>query len=266
VALEGLFSWLVTQLNEKGITGSSIPDVVAQLDAKAVTQTLRTLFGLDLPAIFGSSSPSNLFTTFGVNASSLSEGTGRELDDAISADHPLAEPNLEAAIRRGSYLASPAGLAIPSILLALTLGRYRRWESSEYGDWLASDAIVKDPYLDLLPSTVSLGLVRHLGDWWTLPWKKLVEFVLSRFIVQQHQSMSYEKTAKGDRCLIQVDGQRISSDGPYETIGLVNGRLRSAVQVLIDLALIKPDEDGLPFVTEEGLQVLHEELTGRQET
>ncbi len=266
VALEGLFSWLVTQLNEKGITGSTIPDMVAQLDAKAVTRTLRTSFGLDFPAIFGSSSPSDLFAALGVNASSLSEYTGREIDKAISADHPLAEPNLEAAIRSGSHLASPAGLAIPSLLLALTLGRYQRWDSSEYGNWLASDAVVKDPYLDLLPSTVSLGLARHLGAWWTLPWKKLGEYVLSRFIVQQHQSMSYEKTAKGDRCLIQVDGQRISSDGPYEKIGLVNGRLRSAVQVLTDLALIEPDENKIPNVTEEGLEVLREELAGRKES
>ena len=99
-----------------------------------------------------------------------------------------------------------------------------------------------------------------------MPWKKLGEYVLSRFIVQQHQSMSYEKTAKGDRCLIQVDGQRISSDGPYEKIGLVNGRLRSAVQVLTDLALIEPDENKIPIVTEEGLEVLREELAGRKES
>jgi hypothetical protein len=152
------------------------------------------------------------------------------------------------------------------LLLALTLARYRRWEPTGYGTWLASDAVVKDPYLDLLPSTVSLGLDRHLGDWWTLPWSRLTEYVLSRFVVQQHQSMSYEKTAKGERCLIQVDGQRIVSDGPYEKIGLGNPRLRSAVQVLSDLALIETDEDGLSFLTEEGLELLREELAGGHET
>ncbi len=266
VALEGLFSWLVTQLNERGISGSTIPDLVAQLDAKAVTRTWCTSFGLNLQASFGSVSPSEFFAALGINSSCLSEATGREIDEAISAGHPLAEPNLEAAIRSGTYLASPAGLAIPSALFALTLGRYRRWEASEFGDWLASDAVVKDPYLDLLPSTVSLGLVRHLDDWWTLPWSRLVEYVLSRFVVQQHQSMSYEKTAKGERCLIQVDGQRIASDGPYEKIGLGNPRLRSAVQILTDLAMIEPDPDGVPTVTEDGLERLREELAVGEET
>jgi hypothetical protein len=66
--------------------------------------------------------------------------------------------------------------------------------------------------------------------------------------------------------LIQVDGPRISSDGPYEKIGMGNGRLRSAVQVLIDLALIAPDEYGVPFLSENGLQLLHEELAGGEKT
>ena len=230
VALEGLFSWLVTQLNQKGISGSTIPDMSAQLNAKAVTGTFRTLFDLDLPTSFGSALPSDFFATLGVNSSSLSEAAGREIDEAVSVDHPISEPNLEAIIRSGTYRNSPAGLAIPSVLFAMSLSRYSGWEASEFGAWLASDAVVKDPYLDLLPSTVSLGLVRHLGDWWTLPWMRVIEYVLSRYVIQQHQSMSYEKTAKGERCLIQVDGQRISSDAPYEKIGLGNPRLRNAVQ------------------------------------
>ncbi len=266
VALEGLFSCLVTQLNEMGIAGATIPDMVALLDAKPVTRTLRTMFDLDLPEGFGSTTPSDVFAALGVSSTSLTEETARAIDEAISVDHPVAEPKLEEAIRSGAHRNVPAGLAISAILLGLTLGRYRRWESSDYGDWLTKKDVVKDSFLDLLPSTVLLGLDQHLGDWWSLPWSRLVEYVLSRFIVQQHQSMSFEKTANGDRCLIQVDGPRISSDGPYEKIGTGNGRLRSAVQVLIDLGLITPDESGLPFLTEEGLRLLHEELVGGAST
>jgi hypothetical protein len=264
VALEGLFSCLVTQLNEKGIAGATIPDIVAQLNAKAVTRTLRSSFDLDLPTGFGSTTPSDFFAALGVSSTSLTEEAAQAIDETISVEHAVTEPRLEEAIRSGAYRNSPAGLALSAILLGLTLGRNRRWESSDYGDWLASDAVVKDPYLDLLPSTVSLGLDQHLGDWWTLPWARLVEYVLSRYVVQQHQSISFEKTAKGDRCLIQVDGPRISSDGPYEKIGMGNGRLRSAVQVLVDLALIAPDENGVPFLTDDGLQLLHEELAGAE--
>jgi hypothetical protein len=266
VALEGLFSCLVTQLIEKGITGTTIPDIVAQLDSKIVARALRSTFALDVPGGFGSTTPSGLFAALGISSTSMAEETARAIDETISVEHAVAEPKLEDAIRSGTYRNSPTGLAISVLLLGLTLGRYRRWEASDYGGWLASDAVVKDPYLDLLPSTVLFGLDKHLGDWWTLPWSRLLEFVLSRFIVQQHQSMSFEKTAKGDRCLIQVDGSRISSDGPYEQIGLGNGRLRSAVQVLIDLAFIKPDENGVPFLTEDGMQQLQEELVRGEKT
>ena len=40
----------------------------------------------------------------------------------------------------------------------------------------------------------------------------------------------------------------------------------SEVQVLTDLALIEPDENKIPIVTEEGLELLREELAGREAT
>jgi hypothetical protein len=260
VALEGMFSWLVTRLNRRGLTGATISELVADLRSPLVSRSLGELFDMDLASDFGSTSPSDFFRQLGVTSHTLDEAASKQIDLTITASHACAELYLEDAIRDRRYLQSPTGLAVPAILFALSLGRYRRWESTEYGNWLASDAVVKDPYLDLLPSTVSIGLVRHQGDWWNQPWTRLVEYVLSRFVVQQHQSMAYDKTASGDRCLLQVDGQRIVSDSPYEKIGIGNPRLRSAIQVLDDLALIEADENGVSFATKDGLQMLKSEL------
>ncbi len=42
------------------------------------------------------------------------------------------------------------------ILFVLTLARYRRWCGTDYENWLAST--VTDPYVDLVPPVVNLGL------------------------------------------------------------------------------------------------------------
>ena len=90
--------------------------------------------------------------------------------------------------------------------------------------------------------------------------------MLSRFIIQQHQSISYDKTAIGDRCLLQVDGQQVIADSPYEKIGLGNPRLGSAIQVLLDLALINTDENGVSSLTKDGTNLLKMELARGAET
>ncbi len=104
------------------------------------------------------------------------------------------------------------------ILFVITLARYRRWCGTEYENWLASTAT--DPYVDLVPPVVNLGLERHFGDWWQCSWSELAEFVLSRYVVQQHQSMAYEKTMRGERCLLQVDWREIRAELPHEKIGI----------------------------------------------
>ena len=86
----------------------------------------------------------------------------------------------------------------------------------------------------------------------TRTFKELTDFVLSRYVVQQHQSMSYEKTWTGERCLLQVDGPRIVSTGGFDKIGMGNPRLRSAIQILTDLGLIEEDEEEVTRLTSEG--------------
>lgn len=260
VALEGMFSWLVTQLNDRGLTGATIDDLSAELHSPLVSRAIGELIDQKLPKDFGASTPSAFFGILGISESELTVELSREIDEKITAENATSEAWLEDAVRAGEYQQSPAGLAVPCILFALTLGRYKQWEETEYGNWLASDAVVKDPYLDLLPSTVSLGLARHQGDWWRHPWAELAQHVLSRYVVQQHQSMAYEKTATGDRCLLEVDGERVISDSFFDKIGLGNPRLGSAIQILTDLALLTEDDDGTKQVTEDGLKVLRTEL------
>jgi hypothetical protein len=151
-------------------------------------------------------------------------------------------------------------LALPLILLGLTLSRFARWEETQYGCWLASAA--SDPYLDLIPPVLTAGLFRHFGSWWERPGEELSHYILSRYVVHQHQSMSYEKSAAGDRCLLQVDGDRVATrpSETYEKLGLGNPRLGSAIQILFDLGLLEADDDEVAQVSRDGLRLLKTEL------
>lgn len=258
VALEGMFAWLVSQLAEKGVGGATIESLASGLDGAAVSKALSEQFGCKVGPSFGQQTPKNFFTLFGVPLADLDVATSRTVDGMIGADSLLAENWLEDLIRSNEFLYSPVGLAVPMILLSLTLARYTQWETTNYGYWLAT--VANDPYLDLIPPVLTSSLSRRFGEWWACSWKELATFVLSRFVVQQHQAMSYEKSAAGDRCLFQVDGLKVITADSFDKIGMGNPRFRSAVQVLKDLALLQDIEDGTTIVTPEGRQLLDEEL------
>ncbi len=263
VALEGLFSWLVSQLASCGLTGTTVETLVARLDEASVRKNLSEILKVNLKGSFGESSPSNLFAGIGLSKGALDVHLSKSLDKTVRSLSPFAEDSLEDTIRSNEYLYSSTGLALPMILLATTLARYTQWEVTNYGKWLASAA--SDPYLDLVPPLVTTGLSRRFGNWWNCNWKELASFVLSRYVVQQHQSMSYEKTSTGDRCLLQVDGPRVVSTGNYDEIGMSNPRLRSAIQILKDLGMMEDDDDGVTHLTTEGKQFLKRELAKEAE-
>ena len=250
VALEGLFAWLVSQLGDRGLAGATIDSLADQLSESSLRRSLSEILEADLKDPFGNLSPAKLFASTGVPEGILDEGLSKTLDAAIRSFTPFAENALEKIIRSNKYLCSSAGLALPLILLATTLARYTQWETTNYGKWLANT--VKDPSLDLVPPLLTTGLSRRFGNWWNCSWKEMAGFVLSRYIVQQHQSMSYEKSVTGDRCLLQVDGQKVFSPGGFEKIGIGNPRLGSAIQILKDLGLLAGDEDKVVYLTTEG--------------
>ena len=240
VAMESLFSWLVTNLEGLGMAGLSLDQIVNRLSDKVIKTDIKELLGVKLSQSFGKTTPCELLAYFGVAPAVLSPSLSVEFDAKLSASSTLSEPAIEHVLRDREHQQSSTGLAVPMILLAVTLGRYKRWESTNYGEWFAR--VAKDPYLDLIPPVMLTGLHQRFEDWWNYPFADLARFVLSRYVVQQHQSLSYEKTWAGDRCILQTDGTRIAATGPYDRIVVENTRLRSALQVLQDLGLMAEDE------------------------
>lgn len=258
VAIEAMFAWIVTRLDRCGLAGATVESMIAQLNEPAIRKTLSELFAVDLKQPFAELTPSSLLAGASVKGGRLDSSVSESVDHVVTSLTPFSEQTLEVLLRSNEHLYSSTGLAIPMILLSVTLARYSQWESTNYDKWLANT--VNDPYLDLVPPLVTTGLSRRFKDWWNCPFKDLTAFVISRYVIQQHQAMSYEKTWTGERCLLQVDGQKVVSTGQFEKIGLGNPRFRSAVQILIDLGLIEVDESGVSRLTSEGESFLKTEM------
>ena len=262
VALEGMFSWVVTNLGEGGVGGMRVGELLAYVSSPAAAGVLSGLAKQEVfpdPAAF---SPAGFFSAVGngdpagvlpLQAPSLGPG----VDPALAC----GEFGLEEAVKDRRHLHSPGGLIAPAALLALTLVRTRPWLETPHGRWLSSDAVLKDPYLDLLPPTVLRMADTDVPGWWDRPWRDLVEFAVRRCVVRQHITLSYEKTAEGDRCLLAEDGDRLWATGSYDTIRLGNARLPSALRILTDLGLLDPGGGDEPArITDRGLTVLDAEL------
>jgi hypothetical protein len=259
VALESLFSWLVTNLEGMGLAGLSLDEIVGRLSDKVVRTDIKEFLGVKLARAFSETTPGELLAHFGVCQGPLSSSLSVELDTQVSLSAAISEPALEAVLRNRTYQNSSTGLAAPMVLLAVTLGRYKRWESTNYGDWFAS--VAKDPYLDAIPPVLLNGLHLRLDDWWNRSFADLTEFVLSRYVVQLHQSLSYEKTWAGERCILHTDGTKIVAAGSYDRIVVENTRLGSALQVLQDLGLMTEDnETRMLYLTKDGQGFLREQL------
>lgn len=258
VVLEGMFSWLVTNLATHGLAGASLEGFTSGLNGLAVRKALSNLLSFDVPKPFGKMTPADFFSICGVRGDDLGPALGTAFDHTIRSLHPVAEDTLEGHIRDAEFLQSPTGLALPMILLATTLARCSRWEPTNYGKWLAGAA--SDPYLDLVPPVVSAGLNRRFDRWWVQPWQELTEFVLSRYVVRQHQAMSYAKSSSRESCLLQMDGEKVFATARYDEIGLGNPRLRSALQILKDLGLMEDSDEDLTRLTKEGRTLLAHEL------
>lgn len=251
VALEAVFSWLLSALEVHGIAGTTLEKIISSLSGSTIVGELSGFLGVPLEGDFNQLTPNQLFGLCGFTEDSL--------DQRVSVDHALSENNLEKIIRKVEQGHSGVGLALPLILFSLTLSRFKRWTSTRYGIWLAKAA--RDISIDLIPPTVLHSLDVQFQGWQNQTFGRLARYVLERFVINQHLSMAYERTNKGERCLIRVDGQRIASTGRYDRIGLGNGRFRSARQILLDLAMLEETDDSPVRLTSEGLEFYDREIT-----
>jgi len=254
VALESLLVCVVSALGQAGLGGIPLVDMAERIIGPTASSDIAHLLDADLAGAFMDATPQSVLAALGSYASAASL-----VDSVVDVQSPIAEWTLERHLRKSNIVPGGSGAALSLTLLSLVMGRYVRWRDTDYGKWFANCA--KDPYLDTCPPVVLNELERHFPDWFTTPWKTLAPFVVSRFVIRQHEALAYEKSRGGTKALLQVDGDRVREQGQYGAIGVGNPRFNNALRILKDLGLLADDNDAkLTVLTAEGRQFVEEEL------
>lgn len=102
-----------------------------------------------------------------------------------------------------------------------------------------------NPAADIALPEIAKFLLEEFGDsWLDCSNEQILHRIVWRFVIRQHQAMSYERGFGGSAPLFHVDGTTIIGTGTdFTDPRALNPRLGSALQILSDLGLITYDDD-----------------------
>lgn len=266
VALESLFAGVVGYAQKAGMAGTRLETIVDSLKSKSVLKFMGEVLRKKCEDDFLEITPCQLFQIGGFKSTGEDLVTGDDFDRHFNYSHPLSENNLAGQlIQRDLGYATPEGIACALVLLTMTVSRYTRWNQGPYGNWLAG--ATHDPYRDITVPVVLRELRESLGNFWEASWRDIAMLIIGRFVVKQHEVLSYEKVWDGTRALFHSEQGVIRWRGlSYDDIVVENSRFYSAVQILKDLALLEHDDNDrrLAMLTAEGGKFLKGELARMQ--
>jgi len=187
-------------------------------------------------------------------------GTGSNATPVAMRDG-MSERSLVYRLDDGGALES-FGLPVAVLVLYGTLLRYRTRVGERYQNWYLQQ--VKNQYSDISVPGVERTLISQFGPQWLERSNfELVEAISSRFIVRQHQMMSYERS--GSPPLFSLDGSTlIPREKTYTNHTTPNRRLFSALQILCDLALTEPNDTLGYVLTDRGTDYLLNQLSEQE--
>jgi hypothetical protein len=249
VALQSFLVTLARILRDRpgGIVRS---DLFGHVSSPAITVRFKELFGCDLLGDLFELTPRDLLTLSGVTLSSPPDSGGND-KLGLPIASPFSERSLENLLIDGEAN-EVAGIAIAAMLFYQTLLRYPAVVAAPFHNWY--ERHVKDPYTDIaLPGVLDMLHGEFGSSWIDRSNREILDRVIWRFVVRQHQTMSYERGFGGNAPLFHVDGVTvIGTNTDYTDPRALNVRLRSALQILTDLGLIYWDDDDGYSRTEDG--------------
>jgi hypothetical protein len=216
----------------------------------AVNARFQELFETGLPGDFLTLTPSGFLGLAGVSpAEALARG-GSALRP-LSIDSKFGERNLSDRLRDGEA-GQLSGMALASMLLYSLLLRYQTTVDAAYDAWYQNH--VQDRFADISVPGVLGTLRSEYGDeWWHRPNREILDVLVWRFVLLQHQTMSYERGFGGSAPLFHIDGTTIiGTETDFSDPTALNARFSSAIQILRDLGLIVDDDEQGLCLTSEG--------------
>jgi hypothetical protein len=213
----------------------SLENLVQALNPPGSNARFRQCFGLDLPKDFFTLSARETLAVCGVKSKN-------GVFNALPIEARFSEHNLETLLV-DTEANGPACLALATMLLYLVVIRYQRQIRPSFNNWYEQQ--VHNDLADIsLPGVVRF-LHREFGDdWFGHPNGEILGRIVSRFVIRQHERMSYERGFGGIAPLFRVDGTTVIGTGTdYTDPRALNPRLGSALQILCDLGLATYEEE-----------------------
>jgi hypothetical protein len=235
VALQSMLVTCVRVIRDRP-GGMLHESLVQALNPPGLKARFRECFGLNLPKDFFTLSVRETLVVCGVKSKN-------GVFNALPIEAQFSERNLENLLV-DTEANEPACLALATMLLYLVLVRYQRQIKPSFNNWYEQQ--VHNDLADISLPGVMRFLHREFGDdWFDRPNGEILSRILSRFIIRQHERMSYERGFGGSAPLFHVDGTTVIGTGTdYTDPQALNPRLGSALQILSDLGLITYDEEG----------------------
>jgi hypothetical protein len=259
--LENMFAGVVAEARAADPTGTTFEALMAEIESRAAASEAAEALGLDSTTALAKITPTDLWKMCGFHGAPMTSAGSERWNESIGARHTLSEARLEDLLRWKTFGFGAKAL-LNLVLLLSSLARYRRWEETDYGNWLFRHA-ENDPLLDVTTPQVLRVFREQSDDFTRTPLGQLAGLVLRRFVIRQHEAMAFTKSHDGSRAFFHTDQGRIfvRAEKAWEP-KQDNGRFRAAVRILVDLGYLGPDPDfeGAFRRTPDGEAFLHTEL------
>jgi hypothetical protein len=250
VALQAFLVAVVRQIGNRP-AGVEREQLALLLNPPDLSERFTEVFGIDLPRDFYEMTPRETLALCGITL-----GNARKA--SLSIDAKFSERQLEKLLVE-SEANEAAGVVLASMLLYQTILRHNVRSSEQFNNWYGQH--IRNDYADVaLP-----GLIRffegEFGEQWTERSNgEILDRVIWRFVIRQHQTMSYERGFGGAAPLFHVDVTRVvATEMDYADPQAKNSRFWSALQILADLGLIVK-KDKVYEMTKDGEAWLASEL------
>ena len=241
-ALQCLLSHVTSALQAIEAHRVSLVELAQTLSDPALEQAFVKHTGVKLPGRFGELTPASVNEALSVG------DLGRNKAEIA---YSLAQDRL----RDIDICGGPAGFALALTLAGLVLEDYATWKDEDAGTWLAKSSNDDE---DVSPAIMLRRLEQRFGSWRHTPWQELTPYLLRKFVVGLHSNLAYQKQGR----LFQLDGDQIRGNEAFNDVWADFPRLRSALVILQDLALLEEDEEGGLCITGAGRTVLSDEISG----
>lgn len=255
VALQSLLVACVRLLRDHrgGVADDAL---MTALNVSAIASRFHDITGVDLPGSFLDLTPRSTLAACNIHPTN---GQNMALDRPQLED-PFSERRLETLLVEGEA-EEGAGIALAAILLFQVVLRHSDLTAEPIQNWYRRQ--VYDPYSDVSIAVIADFLKAEFGnDWIDRPNGEILRRIIWRFVVRQHQTMSYERGFGGTAPLFQLDGTTvIGTSTDYADPQSPHPRFPRALQILEDLGLIEDDDEIGYELTDDGKTWLNNELS-----